>query len=161
MTDDLWRKLEEQRIKRRNTVDLLTRLEELCGDLAGRDFYNDDAVDAIARIKELEAALRRISHAPHGKVFNAHGHEEAYLIACKALWENENGFAANANKEMFKWINAQSHWKPDEDLYTVVLMKPDGLPETNLTYSFEHAWEYATNYKEEVMYFLKQMKEKE
>ena len=57
MTDDLWRKLEEQRIKRRNTVDLLTRLEELCGDLAGRDFYNDDAVDAIARIKELQAAL--------------------------------------------------------------------------------------------------------
>jgi len=119
------------------------------------------AVDAAAdRIEQLEAALRRISHAPHGKVFNAHGHEEAYLIACKAL-EEKGGLVTNANKEMFKWINAQSHWKLDEDLYTVVLMKPDGLPETNLTYSFEHAWEYATNYKEEVMYFLKQMKEKE
>jgi hypothetical protein len=58
--------------------------------------------ESADRIEELEAALRRISHAPHGKVFNAHGHEEAYLIACKALWENENGFAANANKEMFK-----------------------------------------------------------
>ena len=119
----------------------------------------DGRKEAADRIEELEAALRRISHAPYGKVFNAHGHEEAYLIACKALWENENGFAANKNKEMFKWINAQSHWKPDEDIYTVVLMKPDGLPETMLTYNFEEAWEYATNYKEEVIYFLKQVKE--
>jgi len=43
------------------------------------------------RIEELEAALRRISHAPHGKVFNAHGHEEAYLIAINALGENKDG----------------------------------------------------------------------
>jgi hypothetical protein len=60
MTDNLWRKLEEQRIRRRNTVDLLTRLEELCGDdgdLSLRDLYDDDVVDAIARIKDLEAAL--------------------------------------------------------------------------------------------------------
>jgi len=42
------------------------------------------------RIRELEAALRRISHAPHGKVFNAHGHEEAYLIACKALEKKDD-----------------------------------------------------------------------
>ena len=118
------------------------------------------ASESADRIEELEAALRRISHAPHGKVFNAIGHEEAYLIACKAL-EEKDGLATNANKEMFKWINAQSHWKPDQDIYTVVIMKPDGLPETNLTYSFERAWEYATNYKEEVMYFLKQVKEKE
>jgi hypothetical protein len=136
------------------TDDLVKRLREYCDG-------NNDLMDAAAdRIEELEAALRRISHAPHGKVFNAHGHEEAYLIACKAL-EEKNGLATKANKEMFKWINAQSHWKPDQDIYTVVLMKPDGLPETNLTYSFERAWEYATNYKEEVMYFLKQMKEKE
>jgi len=63
MGDNLWSKLEEQRIRRRNTVDLLTRLEELCGDdgdLAGRDLYDDDVVDAIARIKELQAALREI-----------------------------------------------------------------------------------------------------
>jgi len=51
------------------------------------DYADWDAV--IDRIEELEAALRRISHAPHGKVFNAHGHEEAYLIACAAL-ENKN-----------------------------------------------------------------------
>ena len=116
--------------------------------------------EAADRIEKLEAALRRISHAPHGKVFNAIGHEEAYLIACAAL-EEKDGLAANANKEMFKWINAQSHWNLDEDLYTVVLIKPDGLLEKMLTYNFEDAWEYATNYKEEVMYFLKQVKEKE
>ena len=60
MTDNRWGKFEEQRIKRRTTVDLLTRLEELCGDdgkLSLRDIYDDDVVDAIARIKELEAAL--------------------------------------------------------------------------------------------------------
>ena len=51
------------------------------------DYADWDAV--IDRIEELEAALRRISHAPHGKVFNAIGHEEAYLIACAAL-ENKN-----------------------------------------------------------------------
>jgi len=113
-----------------------------------------------ARIEKLEAALRRISHAPHGKVFNAHGHEEAYLIACAAL-EEKNGLATNANKEMFEWINAQSHLKPDDDIYTVVLMKPDGLLEKMLTYNFEYAWEYAITYKEEVMYFLKQVKESE
>jgi hypothetical protein len=44
------------------------------------------------RIEDLQAALRKIAHAPHGKVFNAHGHEEAYLIACKAL-EGRNDFA--------------------------------------------------------------------
>ena len=125
-----------------------------------RALYNAELGNLANRIEKLEAALRRISHAPHGKVFNAHGHEEAYLIACAAL-EKKDGLATNANKEMFKWINAQSHWKPDQDIYTVVLMKPDGLPETNLTFSLEHAWEYATNYKEEVMYFLKQVKESE
>ena len=45
---------------------------------------------ANGRIEELEAALRRISHAPYGKVFNAHGHEEAYLIALNALGEKKD-----------------------------------------------------------------------
>jgi hypothetical protein len=147
VTDELWN---EGQWEREARMVLYSLLKEAADEIEYRD----------KRIEDLEAALRRISHAPHGKVFNAHGHEEAYLIACKAL-EEKDGLATNANKKMFKWINAQSHWKPDEDLYTVVLMKPDGLPETNLTYSFERAWEYATNYKEEVMYFLKQVKESE
>ena len=142
------------------TDDLVKRLRSISNPENPPRFSTVARLDAADRIEELEAALRRISHAPHGKVFNADGHEEAYLIACKAL-EEKNGIATNANKKMFEWINAQSHWKPDQDIYTVVLMKPDGLTETNLTYSFEHAWEYATNYKEEVMYFLKQVKEKE
>lgn len=36
-------------------------------------------------IKRLESTLRKIAHAPHGKVFCAHGHEEAYLIARSAM----------------------------------------------------------------------------
>jgi len=146
MTDDLVKRL-------RDNAAISTSLSRI---------YDDEELryEAADRIEQLEAALRRISHAPHGKVFNAHGHEEAYLIACKAL-EEKNGIAANANKEMFEWINSQSHWKPDDDIYTVFLMKPDGLLEKMLTYNFEYAWEYATNYKEEVMYFLKQVKEKE
>jgi len=60
--------------------DLVKRLRK--GVMCGDDPIVDEAAD---RIEKLEAALRRISHAPHGKVFNAHGHEEAYLIACAAL----------------------------------------------------------------------------
>ena len=36
-------------------------------------------------IDRLRDALRRISHAPHGKVYCADGHEEAVLIARVAL----------------------------------------------------------------------------
>jgi len=36
-------------------------------------------------IERLRAVLRRISHAPHGKVYCADGHEEAVLIARVAL----------------------------------------------------------------------------
>jgi hypothetical protein len=36
-------------------------------------------------IERLRDALRRISHAPHGKVYCADGHEEAVLIARAAL----------------------------------------------------------------------------
>ena len=40
------------------------------------------AADEIERMRD---ALRRISHAPHGKVYCADGHEEAVLIARAAL----------------------------------------------------------------------------
>ena len=36
-------------------------------------------------IERMRDALRRISHAPHGKVYCADGHEEAVLIARVAL----------------------------------------------------------------------------
>ena len=36
-------------------------------------------------IDRLRAELRRIAHAPHGKVYCADGHEEAALIARAAL----------------------------------------------------------------------------
>jgi hypothetical protein len=39
----------------------------------------------VGEVKRLRAALRRISHAPHGKVYCADGHEEAVLIARAAL----------------------------------------------------------------------------
>ena len=42
----------------------------------------DESADEIER---LRAALRRISHAPIGKVYCADGHEEAVLIARVAL----------------------------------------------------------------------------
>ena len=49
-------------------------------------FYNPwvyaEAADEIERMRD---ALRRISHAPHGKMYCADGHEEAVLIARVAL----------------------------------------------------------------------------
>ena len=48
-----------------------------------------EAADEIERMRD---ALRRISHAPHGKVYCANGHEEAVLIARAALeGEKKNG----------------------------------------------------------------------
>ena len=44
----------------------------------GRDSMKDE-------IDRLREALRRISHAPHGKMYCADGHEEAVLIARSAL----------------------------------------------------------------------------
>jgi plasmid stabilization system protein ParE len=44
----------------------------------GRDSMKD-------KIERLRDALRRIAHAPHGKVYCADGHEEAVLIARAAL----------------------------------------------------------------------------
>ena len=60
-------------------------------EAAAVDATADEIERLKARIEELEAAFRRISHAPHGKVFNAHGHEEAYLIALNALGEKKDG----------------------------------------------------------------------
>jgi plasmid stabilization system protein ParE len=42
----------------------------------------DSMKDEIERMRD---ALRRISHAPRGKVYCADGHEEAVLIARAAL----------------------------------------------------------------------------
>lgn len=48
-----------------------------------------EAADEIERMRD---ALRRISHAPCGKVYCADGHEEAVLIARVALeGEKKNG----------------------------------------------------------------------
>jgi plasmid stabilization system protein ParE len=44
----------------------------------GQDSMKDE-------IERLRGALRRISHAPHGKMYCADGHEEAVLIARAAL----------------------------------------------------------------------------
>jgi ribosomal protein L40E len=41
-------------------------------------------------IERLRAVLRRISQAPHGKVYCADGHEEAVLIARAALEGEKN-----------------------------------------------------------------------
>ena len=54
--------------------------------------YLDDTVynqwvyrEAADEIERMRDALRRISHAPHGKMYCADGHEEAVLIARAAL----------------------------------------------------------------------------
>jgi hypothetical protein len=39
----------------------------------------------VGEVKRLRAELRRIAHAPHGKMYCADGHEEAVLIARAAL----------------------------------------------------------------------------
>ena len=45
----------------------------------------EELANAANEIKRMRDALRRISHAPHGKVYCADGHEEAVLIARVAL----------------------------------------------------------------------------
>ena len=61
----------------------------------------DDAVyhpwvyrEAADEIKRMRDALRRISHAPCGKVYCADGHEEAVLIARVALEGEKKNDAA-------------------------------------------------------------------
>ena len=51
-------------------------------------FYNPWVyAEAADEIERMRAALRRIAHAPHGKVYCADGHEEAVLIARAAIEE--------------------------------------------------------------------------
>jgi hypothetical protein len=45
----------------------------------------DLLTEAADNIERMRDALRRISHAPHGKMYCADGHEEAVLIARVAL----------------------------------------------------------------------------
>jgi hypothetical protein len=47
--------------------------------------FKNGELSMKAEIERLRAALRRISHAPHGKVYCSDGHEEAVLIARAAL----------------------------------------------------------------------------
>ena len=50
--------------------------------ISGARNGRDSMKDYIERMRD---ALRRIAHAPHGKVYCADGHEEAVLIARAAL----------------------------------------------------------------------------
>ena len=47
--------------------------------------YKNGKESMKAENKRLWETLRRIAHAPHGKVYCADGHEEAVLIARAAL----------------------------------------------------------------------------
>ena len=64
--------------------DIVTRLRSYA--YLDDAFYNPwvyaEAADEIERMRD---ALRWISHAPHGKMYCADGHEEAVLIARVAL----------------------------------------------------------------------------
>jgi hypothetical protein len=64
--------------------DIVARLR--CYAILDDTVYNQwvyrEAADDIERMRD---ALRRISHAPHGKMYCADGHEEAVLIARVAL----------------------------------------------------------------------------
>ena len=47
--------------------------------------YKNGKESMKAENDRLREALRRIAHAPHGKVYCADGHEEAVLIARAAI----------------------------------------------------------------------------
>jgi plasmid stabilization system protein ParE len=49
--------------------------------------YKNGKESMKAENKRMRAVLRRIAHAPHGKVYCADGHEETVLIARAALGE--------------------------------------------------------------------------
>ena len=61
--------------------DIVARLRVWSADESTWDLLTE-AADEIERMRD---ALRRISHAPHGKMYCADGHEEAVLIARTAL----------------------------------------------------------------------------
>ena len=65
-------------------IDMLNRAADI---LRSEGWEQEAAVvsKAADEIERLRAALRRIAHAPHGKVYCADGHEEAVLIARAAI----------------------------------------------------------------------------
>jgi len=69
------------------TNDIVARLRDTKRQ---RTWWPRDRLEAADEIERMRDALRRISHAPYGKVYCADGHEEAVLIARAAL-ERENG----------------------------------------------------------------------
>ena len=69
--------------------DIVARLRSYVYDTVYNPWIYAEAADEIERMLD---ALRRISHAPHGKMYCADGHEEAVLIARAAL----EGEKANA-----------------------------------------------------------------
>ena len=62
--------------------DIVARLRSYVYDTVYNPWIYGEAADEIERMRD---ALRRISHAPHGKMYCADGHEEAVLIARVAL----------------------------------------------------------------------------
>ena len=73
------------------TDDIVARLRSYAylDDAFYNPFVYGEAADEIDRLRD---ALRRISHAPCGKMYCADGHEEAVLIARAALeGERKNG----------------------------------------------------------------------
>lgn len=64
------------------------------------------------------------------------------------------------NKQTFEWINQQSHWTPEQDLYTVVKIKSDGEPESLMTEHLKVAFEYMNKHPHEVLYFVKLLAER-
>lgn len=67
-------------------IDMLNRAADI---LRSEGWEQEAAVvsKAADETERLRAALRRIAHAPHGKVYCADGHEEAVLIARAAIEE--------------------------------------------------------------------------
>jgi hypothetical protein len=65
-------------------IDMLNRAADI---LRSEGWEQEAAVvsKAADEIERMRGALRRISHAPHGKMYCADGHEEAVLIARTAL----------------------------------------------------------------------------
>ena len=51
----------------------------------GTDYVEIGLNEMLGEVERLRSVLRRIAHAPHGKVYCADGHEEAVLIARAAL----------------------------------------------------------------------------
>ena len=73
------------------TDDIVARLR-CYADINDAVYHPWVFAEAADEIERLRDALRRISHAPCGKMYCADGHEEAVLIARVALeGEKKNG----------------------------------------------------------------------